>query len=57
MTGRPKQLRARQQVVAEIDGKQVVVLEGARLPATDPVVRAHPGAFAAPPARKRRRRS
>jgi hypothetical protein len=55
MTGRPKQLRARQQVVAEVDGKTVIVLEGARLPATDPVVQAHPGAFEAPKRRSRKR--
>jgi hypothetical protein len=45
---------ATQQFVSERDGKTVVVLEGARLPATDPVVKAHPTMFEpAKPARKR----
>jgi len=56
MAARAKTLVARRQVVAELDGKTVIVLEGARLPASDPVVKAHPTMFEAPRALKRGRR-
>jgi hypothetical protein len=36
---------ARQQFVAEVDGRTVVVIAGARFPASDPIVRAHKGMF------------
>jgi hypothetical protein len=55
MASRQRQLVARRQVVAELDGKQVIVLEGARLPASDPVVKANPGAFEAPKRKPRKR--
>ena len=40
-----KMLVARHQFVAEIDGRTVVVLQGARFPTTDPLVKAHPEHF------------
>jgi hypothetical protein len=46
MASKGKTLVARQQVVAEVDGKTVIVLEGARLPAGDPIVLANPEQFA-----------
>jgi hypothetical protein len=45
MASRAKSLVARQQVVAEVDGKTVIVLEGARFPAGDPIVQANPEQF------------
>lgn len=51
-----KILLARASFTAEIDGRTVVVLEGARFPANAPVVKAHPGRFE-PPARPKRKRA
>jgi hypothetical protein len=42
-----KKLAAQRQFVAELDGKTVVVLQGARFPATHAVVEQHPEHFAA----------
>jgi hypothetical protein len=51
MTIKTKTVQARQQFVAEIDGRRVVVLEGARFPATHPVAQEHKHNFdpASPP--------
>jgi hypothetical protein len=45
MASRIKTMVALQSFAAEINGKQVVVLAGARFQATDPVVRDHPSQF------------
>jgi hypothetical protein len=46
---------ALQQVPATINGESVMVLAGARLLATDPLVKANPGRFAPVPAAPKRR--
>jgi hypothetical protein len=43
-----KKLVARQQFVAEIDGKTVVVLQGARFPVASEIVRRYAAFFDAP---------
>jgi hypothetical protein len=45
MPSKAKTLTARQSFPAEIDGRTVVVIQGARLPAAHPVVKANPGMF------------
>ena len=45
MAARKTTLVARAQFVAEIDGRTVVVLEGARYPADHPIVKGHPTLF------------
>jgi hypothetical protein len=40
-----KTVEARQQIVAEVDGHTVVVLQGARFKKDHPVVKANPGQF------------
>ena len=40
-----KKVTARSQFVAEVDGKVVVVIAGARFLPSDPVVKAHPKMF------------
>lgn len=51
----PRMLVARQQFVAELDGRTVVVLEGACFPAGHPIAKAHAGMFE--PAERRRGRT
>jgi hypothetical protein len=46
VTARAKTQLALHQFAAEVDGKQVVVLAGARFPSDDRVVREHPTLFA-----------
>jgi hypothetical protein len=51
MSPAAKQVVALAQFVAERDGQTVVVLEGARYPATHAIVKANPTRFAAAPRR------
>lgn len=45
---------AKQQILVERDGRTVVLLAGARLPASDPAVKANPGLFKPVPRRGKR---